>query len=212
MKVLIICLTYGNRPHDILHSNLQRAGMPFEVTFVCEEGIANAMNEGLYRAEGFDAVAYLANDIVEPDNWLKIKVDAMQSVPNAGIVAIPVDGMRHSIQTQHIIGNWLVNMDVVKNIGIFNESMFPYGPIDLDYCERAILAGFGTFYVPNVVALHQAPHAVGNEYGWDKSELVRKYWPQHAEDVRGYQTGTKSLKIEKNENINQNAISGNANY
>lgn len=201
MKVLIVCLTYGNRPHDILHSNLQRAGMLFEVTFVCEEGIANAMNEGLLRGEDYDAIAYLANDIVEPDNWLKLKVEAMQTVPNAGIVATPVDGMRHHIQTQHIIGNWLVNMDVVKNIGIFNESMFPYGPIDLDYCERAILAGFATFYTPNVVALHSSPHAVGNEYGWDKSELVRKYWPQHLADVAGYQNGTKNLKHEKTPTI-----------
>lgn len=197
MKVLIVCLTYGNRPHDILLSNLQRAGMSFEVTFVNMEGIANAMNEGLERGKDFDAIAYLANDIVEPDNWLKLKVEGLQTYPDAGIVSTSVQGMRHNIQNECIIGNWLVSSDLIKNIGYFNESMFPYGPIDLDYCQRAWVAGFKTYYVPACVALHSNPHAVGNEYGWDKSELVRKYWPQHVEDIRGYQNGTKNVKYEK---------------
>ena len=201
MKTLVICLTYGNRPHDILHSNLQRAGMPFEVTFVCEEGIANAMNEGLLRGEGYDAIAYLANDIVEPDNWLRLKVEAMQTYPKAGIIATPVEGLRHHVVNECVIGNWLVNADLVKNIGIFNESMFPYGPIDLDYCQRAWVAGFCTYYVKDCLALHSSPHAVGNEYGWDKSELVRKYWPQHLADVAGYQNGTKNIKHEKTPTI-----------
>ena len=195
MKVLIVGLTYGNRPLDILLKNLETAGYPFNLTFVSMEGIANALNEGIYRAEGFDAVAFLANDIVEPENWLLKKVEALQTYPNAGIVASSLHHPATQIQNEHIISNWLIRKELIEAIGLFIESMFPYGPIDLDYCERTWVAGFNTYYVMDCHAVHMGSHASGNEYGWDKSELVNKYWPQYVDNLTGYRNGTKSIKI-----------------
>jgi len=52
MKVLVCCLTYGNLPLDIIHSNLERAGYPFNLRFINVEGIANALNDGIYEIDG----------------------------------------------------------------------------------------------------------------------------------------------------------------
>jgi GT2 family glycosyltransferase len=197
MKVLIVALTYGNRPLDILLKNLQTAGYPFNLTFVSKEGIANAMNEGIHQSEGFDAIAILANDITEPENWLKKKVEALQTYPNAGIVASSLHYPVTQIQSEHIISNWLISKKVIEAIGLFNESLFPYGPIDLDYCERTSLAGFNTYYVIDCHATHEASYQGENEYGWNKLELVNKYWSQYSQDVIAYKNGTKSIKYEK---------------
>ncbi len=91
---------------------------------------------------------------------------ALEFYPDAGIVASSLDRARRGIKSEHIISNWLLSMKVVERIGIFNESMFPYGPIDLDYCERANLAGFNTYYVMDCLAEHVGSHATGDEYGY----------------------------------------------
>lgn len=200
MRVLIAGLTYGNRPLDIINFNCKNTGynnMTF--MFINKEGIANALNEAIDIAlvDGYDAIAYLANDIIEPDNWLAKKVEALQTYPYAGIVASSLDHERIGIKSEHIISNWLLSMEVVNKIGIFNESMFPYGPIDLDYCERANLAGFNTYYVKNCLAEHMGSHASGDEYGYNKTELLKKNWASHEADIRGYRDGSKSIKIWK---------------
>ena len=195
MKVLIACLVYGNRPLDIIRKNLTNASYPYKAIFVDVEGIANALNEGIYQMDGFDALAFMANDIEEPENWLAKKVEALQTYPNAGIVASTLHHPVTEIKNEHIISNWLIKKDVIEAIGLFNESMFPYGPIDLDYCERTWVAGFSTYYVIDCHAVHNGSHATGNEYGWDKSELVSKYWGQYVDNINGYRNGTKSIKL-----------------
>jgi GT2 family glycosyltransferase len=203
MRVLIACLVYGSRPLDILAENINNAGYQADYIMINREGIANALNEAIdiAGADEYDAIAYLANDIKEPENWLAKKVEALQNYPKAGIVASSLDNVRHTIQSEHIISNWLLSMEVVNTIGIFNEQMFPYGPIDLDYCERANLAGFYTYYVMDCMAEHIGSHATGNEYGWDKGQLVEKYWQMHVDDITAYRNGSKNLKIWKRENM-----------
>lgn len=203
MKILIACLVYGTRPRNVLKENLLKAGYDSDIISIDKEGIANAMNEAIDMAgvDKYDAIAYLANDIIEPNNWLAKKVKALEAYPDAGIVASSLDHPRSEINSGHIISNWLLSMKVVEKIGIFNESMFPYGPIDLDYCERANLAGFNTYYVMDCLAKHVGGHAEGTEYGYDKNEMVKKYWPQHVEDVKSYRDGTKKLKLWKQESM-----------
>lgn len=201
MRVLIAGLVYGNRPTNIIHENIFNCGYKKNAMYhqICTEGIANALNEAIDIAlvDEYDAIAYLANDIIEPDNWLSKKVDALQTYPDAGIVASSLDKARIGVKSEHLISNWLLSMKVVDKIGIFNESMFPYGPIDLDYCERANLAGFNTYYVKDCLAEHVGSHASGDEYGYNKTELLKKNWAQHEADIRGYRDGTKKLKIWK---------------
>jgi GT2 family glycosyltransferase len=200
MKVLIAGLVYGPRTLDVIIDNLSNLNyekadfVPINI-----EGIANAMNAAIDIAgvDGYDAIAYLANDIVEPNDWLNKKVEALQTYPDAGIVASSLDRVRIGVNSEHIISNWLLSMKVVEQIGIFNESMFPYGPIDLDYCERANLAGFNTYYVKDCLAEHLGGHATGDEYGYNKAELLQKNWSKHEADIKAYRDGTKNIKIWK---------------
>ena len=196
MKVLVVGLIYGSRTLETLEETLKRSGYSADVILINQEGIANAMNMGLdvFREGNYDAIAYLANDILEPDRWLLSKIEALQLYYNAGIVASSLDFARTEIVNEHIISNWLVSKAVVDAIGEFNESMFPYGPIDLDYVERTWVAGFKTYYVKNCLAVHNGGHAEGNEYGWNKQELVNQFWQQHQQDIIDYRNGNKSIK------------------
>lgn len=195
MKVLINCLVYGNRPLNIIADNLSRKGFECHLKYVDVEGIANALNEGIEDYGKYDAIGFLANDIVEPDNWLLKKIVALNTYPNAGIVASSLDCERINMQNELIISNWLISSKLIESIGKFNEQYFPYGAIDLDYCERAWLAGFKTYYVINCLATHNGSHATGNEYGWDKSELVAKYSQLYIDNLNGYKNGSKAIKL-----------------
>lgn len=204
MRVLIACLIYGDRPLDVLQNNIANCGYPANYVIINREGIANALNDAITIAsidDEYDAVAFLANDIIEPENWLAKKVEALKTYPKAGIVASSLDNNRQTIQSEHIISNWLLSMEVVNSIGYFNDQMFPYGPIDLDYSERANIAGFYTYYVMNCLAEHKGSHATGNEYGWDKAKLVEKYWQMHVDDITGYRNGTKNIMRWKQESM-----------
>jgi GT2 family glycosyltransferase len=197
-KVLVIGLTYGNRPTDIIVDNLKRAGHSSHHAYISKEGIANALNDGLELLSGaeYDCIAFLSNDIVEPDNWLYKKVEALYTYPQAGIVASSLDTERTEIQIEHIISNWLIRREVIRDIGYFNENFFPYGPIDLDYCVRANTFGWGTYYVKNCLATHSGT-ANGNEYGYNKQEIVQKYWEQHVSDVSHYMNGVKHIYMNR---------------
>lgn len=197
MKILVCCLVYGNRPYDIIHKNLENAGMPFNVKFINKEGISNAMNEGLDYAFEYDAIAYLANDIEEPVNWLVKKAEALRTYPEAGIVASSLDREVTHQESDFIISNWLISSKVVDAIGLFNEEYFPYGAVDLEYCQRTWLAGYKTYYVMSCKANHIGSHASGNEYGYNKEEMVNKYWAKYTNECEEYRNKTKDIKIWK---------------
>ena len=196
MNTLVCCLTYGNRPINIIHSNLENAGFPFNVKFINIEGISNALNDGIetFKNGDYEAIAFMANDIQEEKDWLIKKLIGLETYENAGIIASPLDFKRTEINNQHIISNWIIRKEVIDNVGLFIESMFPYGPIDLDYCERTWLAGFKTYYLMNYLASHNGNHASGNEYGYNKENMVNKYWEQYHSNIAAYKNGTKNIK------------------
>lgn len=197
MNTLVCCLTYGKRPLDIIYKNLEQSGFPFNVKFINKEGISNALNEGIYTFQegNYEAITFLANDIEEPKDWLLKKLIALETYENAGIIASPLDYARHEISNQHIISNWIIKKEVIDKVGLFIESMFPYGPIDLDYCERTWIAGFKTYYAMDYLATHIGNHAEGNEYGYNKQDMVNKYWADFTANIQGYKNGTKDIKI-----------------
>lgn len=197
MKILVCLLTYGTRPKDILFGNILRAGYPAVFTEVCMEGIAQAQNEGIQRMRecGAEAITYLSNDIVEPEAWLRKKVTALRTYPNAGVIASTLGGEAGGPQRAMIISNWLVSAATVARVGHFNETLFPYGPIDLDYCERCWVEGVETYYAADCQAEHRALHATGSEYGWSKDALVAQYWPQFHADIQGYKNGSKPVYL-----------------
>jgi hypothetical protein len=199
MKVLICCLTYGNRPKDILFENIVKAGYPAEYIEIDREGIAHALNDGIdaMLAGKFNMVGFLANDIKEPEDWLLMKVSLLAAVQDAGAVSTSVEQLHSQLRSQHIIGNYLISKEAIDKIWYFNEEFGEYGPIDLDYCERLHAAGFGTYYVLNEMAHHPHSHASGTEYGYDKAARVSQSWAKHVQNCQDYKSGAKPIRLER---------------
>ena len=55
----------------------------------------------------------------------------------------------------------MLRQDVWKKLGGFDEQFYPVWFEDVDFCRRAVDAGFQIAYVPSVAARHQGGHSVG---------------------------------------------------
>jgi GT2 family glycosyltransferase len=190
----VIYLNYLDGNLETLWNNVKRAGKHIEfVSVINEEGIANAMNKGLKQIN-FDVVDYvtiLANDILEPDNWLISRNEFMQD-KTIGICAFPLVGGFDD--TTDIIGNFTISKEVIKNVGAFNTALDPYGAIDLDYCTRVRAAGLYTKYIRTGKATHIEQNGI-NAYGYNKNELVKSTWELHSSNVSNYANGSKTYYL-----------------
>lgn len=196
MRVAVIFLNYGRQdlsPETLRH-NLSNSGYPFDFFCVSVKGIGEAINTGLRMAPGYDAYMTMANDILEPDNWLYWRVNAANHVPGAGLIGYPFDKARKHFDYTDVIGNLFFTKEVLEKVGAFNTSMGEYAPIDNDYNRRTIAAGFVNLYLPNAIAKHLRPNDDGI-YGYSKSEKIKEVWPQHVQDANDYGTGNKDFHI-----------------
>ena len=190
----VIFLNYQNNSVKTLGINLSNAGTDIEqVIIVKEKGIANAINVGLNKID-FSHIQYvtlLSNDILEPDNWLKVSNEFIQD-KMIGICAIPlVGGFDY---TTDIIGNFTISKEVIKNVGAFNTALDPYGAIDLDYCTRVRAAGLYTKYIRTGYATHIEQNGI-DAYGYNKNELVKSTWELHTSNVANYSNGSKTYYL-----------------
>jgi hypothetical protein len=190
----VIFLNYKNYSVKTLGINLMNAGIDIEqIVIVKEKGIANAINIGLNKID-FSHIQYvtlLANDILEPDNWLKIRNIFMQD-KSVGICAIPLVGGFND--TTDIIGNFTISKEVIQNVGAFNTALDPYGAIDLDYCTRVRAAGLYTKYIRTDYATHIEQNGL-DAYGYTKSDLVKSTWDLHTSNVANYSNGSKTYYL-----------------
>lgn len=145
-----------------------------------KRGIGAGVNFGLSITQEYDGVCLLANDILLPDNWLKKWVTYSQRIPNTGIIGIHcveelpplVDGV-HKAHTP--FGDNFLTRELIDAIGGYNKEYDPYGMQDRDYAERATLAGFTNYYLPELRSEHIG-HDVGNgtEYRRMKDESLQR--------------------------------------
>ena len=190
----IIYLNYQNRNIETLYNNVKRACMHIDfISVINQTGIAYAINFGLKQInlEIVKYVTIMGNDILEPDNWLKIRSQFMQD-KTIGICSIPLDGFNGD--SLDLIGNFTISKEVILRVGAFNEELDPYGAIDLDYCTRIRAAGLQTKYIPNIKATHIEQNGI-DAYGYNKMDLVKKTWDLHNKNVSDYQNGTKAYYI-----------------
>lgn len=189
----VIILNYKKTDFDIINQNLKSAGHQIDnLQVVNMEGIAKAMNFGIKLSGYADLYTFVSNDILEPDNWLKIRNNFMTQ--EIGVCSFPIETPPH-YGDQDLIGNLTISRKLYETIGEFNQHFDPYGPIDLDYCARARAAGFKTKYIEGNYSLHPHQHANGDEYGWIKQELVKSKWKDHEQNIQGYSSGSKSTYI-----------------
>lgn len=171
------------------------------------EGISRPLNKMMKIAfeSGSDFVVTMANDILEPEGWIARLVLAAMEIPKAGVIAIPPKDntvMRYpskniagwNVEEGDVIGNYLITKELWKAIGGFSEEYGMYGPIDLDYCARARLAGFKTLYLADMKSEHiglvQEP-----DYYAPKADSLLKAWPKFYQNLMQYKYGTKNLKV-----------------
>ena len=190
----IIYLNYKNKNYDTLENNIKRVGINnYYKILINEEGISKAINSGL-RLLNFDNISFvtiMANDILEPDNWLEIRNQFMQD-KTIGICSISLGGFNGD--SLDLIGNFTISAEAIKRVGAFNEELDPYGAIDLDYCTRVRAAGLQTKFIPNSKATHIEQNG-SDAYGYNKMDLVKKTWDLHNRNVQSYGDGTKTYYI-----------------
>ena len=204
MKVNVIFLDYER--HDfterVKQQNFNNAGHPFDVVILSMKGISAAINEGILRSHGYDAIVTMANDIIMPDNWLRNMVIAAQSIPETGMCGIHcVEGLGTEENYKGVaihkaftsFGNVLIPMNAIKRIGFFNEDYDPYGMNDADYAYRLNATGFLNYYLAGMKAEHIG-HDVGNgtEYRKMKDEGLNiapakwNEWTERYEQTKDY--------------------------
>jgi GT2 family glycosyltransferase len=160
-------------------------------------GIANALNTMIKTAfvRGADYIVTMANDIIEPDGWVKMRVEAAQAIDNTGVVSIPVKGAKRYrtqridntlIEQGQVIGNWLITREAIEQVGLFYTGFGVYGPLDLEYCDRLEAARLKRYYLSNQHAEHLG---IDNpkEYQAKKEASLNKSWPKYRrrrEDIK----------------------------
>lgn len=190
----LIYLNYQDKNIEILYNNVKRAGMHIDfISVINQTGIAYAINFGLKQIN-FDIVKYvtiMGNDILEPDNWLAIRNEFMQD-KRIGICSISL--YEFANDTSDLIGNFTISAEVIKKVGAFNEELYPYGAIDLDYCTRTRAADLQTKFINSEHATHFEQNGI-DAYGYNKMESVNKTWDLHVKNVSDYTNGMKTYYI-----------------
>lgn len=176
MTHALIALNYRGRGRDIIEDNIRRAGARInKIVWIDQEGIAAAINMGLSQTYPYyDVYTIMANDIVEPDQWLQARAASLSR--DIAMVSIKINEEPEQFQLEEIIANYSIRKDVIDTIGGFNTEYDPYGPIDLDYCHRARAAGFLMSYIPGFMCRHIETEDRDTTYGYSKAAKVQEKW------------------------------------
>ena len=185
MTVQIILLNYQRKEFTdkVKAQNLNNANYPFSLLEVDMKGISAAFNYGLSKSLDFDAVVFMANDILLPNDWLRRMVLAAQDVHNTGCVGIYCveSGGEQTVINKTAVrlvptafGSTLYPMEAIKKVGGYNPEYDPYGMQDADYALRLSMAGFISYYLDGLKAEHIG-HDVGNgtEYRKMKDDSLK---------------------------------------
>lgn len=173
MNVLVAILDYGRDKftHQVIKHNHAISGKEYVGMFVQEHGISKAINTAFASSKHYDGVFIMANDILMPEGWLAMAVDAAKRIPHSGVIAL------HCVEKKHdpafindvlvypgevVFGNALYPKRLIESVGHMNEDYDPYGMQDSDYCHRAWNNGFINYYLDIPTSEH-----IGHDVGED---------------------------------------------
>jgi len=153
----------------------------------------NAMMDAAFNA-GADCVTTMANDILEPAGYLEARSKAVETFPEAGVIAIPIHqqncnrypakeerGIR--IEDGHIIGNYTIPRATWAAGIRFCETMGIYGPIDLDFCNQVWAIDKRCIYLSDFEAIHIGTNNP-TEYQAAKDASLALAWPVYEQRNR----------------------------
>jgi len=161
-------------------------------------GIAAPLNYMMRKAfdTRVDVCFTMADDILEDDMWIFSTIEALEKIPNVGIVATPpkvqeYDTLRYHLETFEgiqyeqgdVIGNWAIPKSTFEKVGELPEYYGIYGPIDLDYCARVRKAGLKTIYLSNMTSQHIGSKTPAG-HNEKKKESLAAAWPIFAQKMK----------------------------
>ena len=165
------------------------------------QGIARAINDICHMAFNMldiDYVTTLANDIIEPENYLLHRQEAISAINNTGVCSIKVDdaatfGVKRQEGIQYeenvlISGNHTIPRSTFKRIGYQYEGYGIYAPLDFDYCARAQAAGLRTYQLSGVIAKHLGKNN-DQEYQQQKNASHYAALPEYRARLEAYRRG-----------------------
>ena len=165
-------------------------------------GIASSINRCLKVAfeAGADFVTILGNDIIEPATWLQIREEMFHKT-GCAVGSIPPHnhyrGCRRykrqefcgfGYEIGHIIGNYTISRQCWDLVGKMCEDYDPYGPIDLDYCDRVFAAGLICCYASDFHSRDIGTPVMGDdeEYEERKKNALMRSWSKYATNKQLY--------------------------
>ena len=136
-------------------------------------GFPVAANELLGSGKNYE-IFLCDDDIVHQQNWMKHLRDARQAViasgRQVGFGAVPltewrderdglgplvdIRGIKIRPRTVPIGGTRHIDRDVIEKIGYVCEGYFPCGGDDVEYCQRAAIAGLFNYHIEAVRSVH----------------------------------------------------------
>ena len=171
----------------------------FDILKVSNKGWAYANNQAIkYSIKKYPSLSYilLLNDDLKFNerNWLRKLVNVGNEFKNVGIIGCKLkypngrmceagsytekfytlvnmhNKNKASGYAKAVIGAvFLIKKEVIEKIGLFDEVYLPFFKEETDFCERAILYGYKTYYVNNTNITHL------EGYSTTKAKIKRKW-------------------------------------
>ena len=163
------------------------------------KGIAYAINEMMHYAFeicGAQFVTTMGSDIIEPPSFVHMREAVFNLHKNVGVVATPPqnekpkykDTDRLELDVCQPIGNHTYSRELWEAIGYLREDYGIYGPLDLDYCDRAKAAGFLSVQITNWPSWHIGTNNPP-DYEAAKQESLKISWKQYLSKRKAYAKG-----------------------
>lgn len=194
--------------YELLFDLFQDVSVQFRSS--SNRGIAHSINRCLQFGfeYGAELVTILGNDIIEPQDWL---YERQMIYYETGCAVSSVPPLNHhrgcvrykrretlsgrAYEVGQVIGNFTVSRQCWQTVGRMCEDYDPYGPIDLDYCDRIARSGLTSCYLSDLSC-----DDIGNdsgklfpEYEKTKTDSLARTWPIYLKNLNDYNNG-KRLK------------------
>ena len=201
LKVIVTDAESEDGSQEFIKSNFK----DFDLLEVKNEGFGYANNKTIEYAfkkyKNLDYILLLNDDLIfNETGWLKKLVKIGEKLSNVGIVGCKLkypdgrvcEGGSYSekfytlvnIKNKNkkegyikaVIGAvFLIKREVIQKIGGFDEIYLPFFKEETDFCERALINGYKTYYVNNTNITHLESYSVMKyniKKKWTKEQMV----------------------------------------